>query len=67
MEKRNVLIIGDVALDKNIYVGKRKSPETGEYGSQIIDHKGGSHLLYEIISKYNFQNNILKTKDKSGN
>ena len=50
MTTKSIIVIGDVAIDNNIYVGKRKSPETEEYGSQIISHKGGSYLLYEIIS-----------------
>lgn len=59
MEKRNILITGDVALDKNIYVGNRKSPEMDGHGAQIIDHRGGSYLLYEIIS------NLLSNKSLS--
>ena len=50
METKRIFVIGDVALDNNIYVGKRKSPEMEEYGAQIKSHRGGSHLLYEIIS-----------------
>lgn len=46
-----IIITGDVALDTNIYNGNRKSPETIKYGTKIKESKGGSHLLYEIVSK----------------
>jgi len=51
METRKIIVTGDVALDENIYKGNRKSPEVKGYGTLIKETKGGSHLLFEIISE----------------
>jgi hypothetical protein len=50
MERKQILVTGDVALDNNIYLGIRKSPEIKDYGTLVKETKGGSHLLFEIIT-----------------
>jgi hypothetical protein len=52
MEPNHIFITGDLALDTNIYKGIKKSPEVKEkeYGTLITETKGGSHLLFEIIT-----------------
>lgn len=59
MKKKHLIVIGDVAIDTNIYKGIRKSPEVKKYGSMIKKTKGGSHLLSEIISQTLLQRLII--------
>ncbi|MFZ4455968.1 MAG: AAA family ATPase [Bacteroidales bacterium] len=49
--KKSILITGDVAMDKNIFKGIRKSHEVKKFGTVILPTKGGSHLLSEIVSQ----------------
>jgi hypothetical protein len=53
MEVNKIIVTGDVALDTNVYKGIKKSPEIKEkeYGTSITETKGGSYLLFEIISR----------------
>lgn len=50
-QTRHIVITGDIALDTNIYKGNRPSPEIKKNGTQIKNVKGGSYLLFEIISE----------------
>ncbi|MBU2651742.1 MAG: AAA family ATPase [Bacteroidetes bacterium] len=49
MDKSQIIVTGDIALDNNIYKGQRNSPEDMGYGTQIIEKEGGSYHLYKII------------------
>ncbi len=46
-----ILVTGDVTLDKNICKGNRQSPENKEYGTKIYKQYGGAYIIYEILSK----------------
>ncbi|KHE91959.1 MAG: AAA family ATPase [Candidatus Scalindua rubra] len=52
MEKKTVLVTGDVIIDHNIYQGKRVTPDSKErLGTMVVESPGGTNLLYRIISE----------------
>jgi ATPase family associated with various cellular activities (AAA) len=44
-----VIVTGDISLDKHIYKGERANPEDKEYGTDISNQKGGAYIIYEIL------------------
>ncbi|MCF7859117.1 MAG: ATP-binding protein [Candidatus Cloacimonetes bacterium] len=51
IETKQIIVTGDITLDKNIYKGLREKPEDNKYGTQIIEERGGAYLIYELVKK----------------
>lgn len=51
-----VIVTGDISLDKNIYKGERDNPEDKEYGTDIHNQKGGACIIYDILLKLKLLN-----------
>ena len=46
-----IIITGDITLDKNIYKGNRHSPEDKEIGTRIEIQRGGAYIIYDILKR----------------
>lgn len=65
MKIKQIIIVGDVVKDINIYKGQRNSPTDKGEGTLIQEKKGGSHFLFEIISEtVKPDNNRVKEEQK---
>ena len=46
-----ILVTGDVALDVNIYSGRRMTPDSIEAGTRVIKTAGGATIVHSLVRR----------------